>query len=196
MTPPHSTAWSTASSCSGQRKGPEGVGKTRVRTEALFILQNDSLQGCLKIRYTSKCLKWYDGQEYFPHIFPEMWKWPKLGCMHTLFGRQNVSLWGEQRGSGGQSLKAWPTARTEVSTLWDSEGLNLNDPNWRDECRCLLDWRKGLRGEKEEDNWRPDARKLPSDIWKPRWGSCGCPFSPSHPSKEGGSRDRQLSREL
>ena len=23
-------------------------------------------------------------------------------------------------------------------------------------------------GEKEEDNWLPDARKLPSDVWKPR----------------------------
>ena len=168
MTPPQSTAWSTASSCWGQRKGPEGVGKTRVRTEGLFMLQNDSLQGCLKIRYISTCLKWCDRQEYFPHIFPEKWKWPKLGCMHTLFGRQDVSLWGEQRGRGGQSLQAWPTARTAVRVLWDSEGPSLNDPDWGDERSFLPDWIKGLRREKEEGNWRSDARKLPSDSWKPR----------------------------
>lgn len=59
-------------------------------------------------KYISKFLKWFDWQEYFPYNFPKIWLWPEVWYTHTVFWRQDVSLWEIREKGEEKYLRADP----------------------------------------------------------------------------------------
>lgn len=81
---------------------------------------------------------------------------------YTFLETRCVSV-GDQRERGGKISQGWPKARTQRCTRDTWKIHNLKDPNWRNECRHLLDPRKGLQEkrlvEKKEIDWWSNAKK-------------------------------------